>query len=254
MNLQPYAVFLDIDGTLMAHGQIPQKNIDAIAAARSRGHKVYINTGRSYACIPKYLLDAIEFDGIVAGVGSYIRYRDQVVHSLTIPQPLLSETADYFVSKQYACAFEGEEKMIYLNLQASKDFQNAYYMDKKNHFKSTYRDVRITKATVFGTLSDADHAYLKDSFVIYQHDHYAEIALKGCSKSVGMQRVLDDLSIGRQYSLAMGDSTNDLDMLTAAGISVAMGNATDEIKAVSNYITADVAAAGVAEALEKFLP
>ena len=43
-----FAVFLDIDGTLISDSfRIPQENLDAIAAARAKGHMVFINTGRS---------------------------------------------------------------------------------------------------------------------------------------------------------------------------------------------------------------
>lgn len=49
-------IFLDLDGTLW-HGdhQIPQSTLDAIETARRNGHKVFSNTGRSQAEVPKKL-------------------------------------------------------------------------------------------------------------------------------------------------------------------------------------------------------
>ena len=49
-----------------------------------------------------------------------------------------------------------------------------------------------------------------------------------------------------------GDGGNDIDMLRYAGVGVAMGNATDDVKQVADYVTADVDADGVARALEHF--
>ena len=77
--------------------------------------------------------------------------------------------------------------------------------------------------------------------------------MKGHSKADGMYRVLDHLGLARSQSIAIGDSANDEDMLFAAGISVAMGNATESIKALCDEITADAADAGVALALERLL-
>ena len=53
--------------------------------------------------------------------------------------------------------------------------------------------------------------------------------------------------------MAIGDSDNDLPMLQAAGQSVAMGNATDEIKSACTFVTANCADDGFADAVEKFV-
>jgi hypothetical protein len=52
---------------------------------------VFINTGRSYAVIPKQIFDVISFDGVVAGIGSYVRYGDEIIQSITIPENLLKK-------------------------------------------------------------------------------------------------------------------------------------------------------------------
>ena len=54
--------------------------------------------------------------------------------------------------------------------------------------------------------------------------------------------------------MAMGDSENDLSMINAAGIGVAMGNASDDVKAVANYITSSNNEDGVAKAIKNFIP
>jgi len=51
----------------------------------------------------------------------------------------------------------------------------------------------------------------------------------------------------------VGDGTNDIPLLTSAGLAVAMGDAPDEVKAVADYITLDVDHNGLAAAIEKFL-
>ena len=53
--------------------------------------------------------------------------------------------------------------------------------------------------------------------------------------------------------MAVGDSGNDAEMLMAAGLGVAMGNASKEIKAISDVITLTNEECGVAHAIEKYI-
>ena len=53
-------------------------------------------------------------------------------------------------------------------------------------------------------------------------------------------------------SIAFGDGGNDLSILKAAGIGVAMGNANDDVKAVANYVTTSVDEDGIWNALKHF--
>ena len=143
--------------------------------------------------------------------------------------------------------------MLYAKMAAPAGMPHAFILDGPPDLTGPYQDERITKATIIGQLAPDDLAKLGDSFTVFQHDTYAEIAMKGRSKADGMHRVLDYLGLARSQSIAIGDSANDEDMLRAAGISIAMGNATESIKAICDEVTADAADAGVALALERLL-
>lgn len=72
-------VFLDVDGTITTYENvIPASAKRAIGQARSRGHKVFMCTGRSKAENPPELL-AIGFDGMIGGNGAYVEVDDTVV-------------------------------------------------------------------------------------------------------------------------------------------------------------------------------
>ena len=53
-------------------------------------------------------------------------------------------------------------------------------------------------------------------------------------------------------TVAVGDGLNNVEILQTAGLPVAMGNALDEIKKISGYVTADNDHDGIAEVIEKF--
>ena len=95
MIVQKKAFFIDIDGTLIADSlTIPAKNIAAIDTARAKGHKVFINTGRSKGNIPPELLLQVEFDGILSGNGTVIEIDNKVISKAFLPAETVFEFAE----------------------------------------------------------------------------------------------------------------------------------------------------------------
>ncbi|RYG71688.1 HAD family phosphatase [Lentibacillus lipolyticus] len=80
-----------------------------------------------------------------------------------------------------------------------------------------------------------------------------EINPKGVSKASALERVCEELGITMQHVLAAGDSLNDIKMIQAAGVGVAMGNAQDAIKQVADDVTETNEQHGVGKAIEKFV-
>ena len=81
-----------------------------------------------------------------------------------------------------------------------------------------------------------------------------ELLPPGASKGAMLGRLLDDLSLKPSEVMAIGDAENDLEMVQMAGIGVAMGNATQHLKDVADFVTASNDQDGVAVALEKYIP
>jgi Cof subfamily protein (haloacid dehalogenase superfamily) len=85
-------------------------------------------------------------------------------------------------------------------------------------------------------------------------DTYIEIAPKSISKASALALVLNsNFDITLSEVMAFGDNYNDVDLISAVGMGIAVENARDEVKAVANEITAKNTADGVAIAIEKFL-
>lgn len=80
-----------------------------------------------------------------------------------------------------------------------------------------------------------------------------EVNPSGVSKASGLASVCAGLGIRPDQVLAMGDSTNDIEMLRFAGVGVAMGNADDVVKAAADFVTLHHEDDGVAHALRALL-
>ncbi len=246
-----FAIFLDIDNTLMSGGKIPQRNIDAIKKAREQGNYVFINTARSYAFIPDILKDNSLFDGFVAGIGTDLRFHGKQIFSSVMENSEVKLIAQHFINDTREIAFEGEDHIVWINPENRREVYHT--LSSPEDFDTVYKDFKISKMYIRGQLTDKEREMFGKDYILYQHERYAEFVRKGFGKAKGMHMMAQHLAISNDRCIAMGDSSNDEDMLEAAGISVAMGNAIPEIKKMCTYISCDAKDGGVAEALEKLV-
>ena len=73
------------------------------------------------------------------------------------------------------------------------------------------------------------------------------------SKGKALTALASHLGVSLSEIIAIGDGTNDIPLLSSAGLAIAMGNAPDEVKAVADDVTLDVDHSGLAAAIKKFL-
>lgn len=258
----PHAIFLDIDGTLMEngtaatiiYGDIPERNKKAITKAQNLGHKVLINTGRSYACLPQACFDgSVTFDGFVTALGSHVEIAGKTVFEQNIPTKTLCEILDYVLENKLSCRFQGHHSRIYADPEKSVPTLWEWIDSKESFFDALGED-RIAKITIDRNFDGEYLDFISKKLHIYRHSPTAgEATTKGCGKAQGMMIALEALGIPAECSIAMGDSINDLDVLQAAGFSVATANACDEVKAICDTVTLCDIEGGVGAAIEKLL-
>jgi len=256
------AIFLDIDGTLLykTEGPFPG-DIEAIEEARQRGHRFFLCTGRALANVPLNLRNAPWVAGIVAGTGTHGMLRGEAPGCWTtvflhlLPEEVKRIAIETFVSEGRWCALEGVEKILCVNREPPKILiEEPLYLTRENGYLSWGRDFQICKLTAGGPVSPGEEAALGQFFQFFQLGHYHEAVPRGCSKSRGMETVLQALGIPREDSLAIGDGANDVDMIRFAGTGIAMGNAEEALKEAADGVTRSVQEGGVAQAVREYLP
>ncbi len=246
-----YLIFLDIDGTVLSDGKIHPRTVRGIREAQKRGHMVFINTGRSMSIIPQIVLDEVRPDGIVGGLGAYIRVGSEVFLSETVSKELIKLSMDVAQMLDNTVILEGEN--------ASVSFLEATYLGTDHEVKSVediferFPDINIEKMTYRRPLTEEGTKMLEPYFAVFNHPTYSEIGLKGYSKAAGMELLRERLGIDKDHVIAMGDSDNDTLMLKAAGIAVVMGNGHPDVKKIADFISIDCADGGVGYAIEKLI-
>lgn len=248
-----YNFFFDIDGTLITGGIVPTDAVvQALRYARSKGCRVFLNTGRTRATLPPTLTALDCIDGFCCGCGTYIECNGKPILERYIEPSELWRVARLFEKHEMkSClVFEGVDTVYYLG-KAFHPFADIefYEITAADEILSRFSGTKINKITLH-TFTDKDEEFIDELHSTYdcmKCPTYWEIIPKDFDKGKAIQLTEEILGLDHAQSVAVGDSANDTKMLEYAPFSVAMGNASDDIKAMCDMVTDSVKNDGVAK-------
>ena len=247
-------VFLDIDGTLAGRDFVHPRNKEVISKAREMGHCMILNTGRARSRTSPGLWDNIEFDGMISGVGSRIEISGRVIFEKYIEPSFVYECVKHFWDTPNGFFVSGTKKNFALNRVSVFEGWDFERIQNPEDFLSSDKNADIQKIEMFGeNISKKDKDYLAEHLAVFDFGSVLECARRDCTKATAMDRVLDYLGVKKENSIAIGDSSNDIEMLKNAGIAVAMGNAEESVKNIADFVTTDCDDGGVGYAIERIL-
>ena len=94
----------------------------------------------------------------------------------------------------------------------------------------------------------------RDEFYVVRSQKYlVEVLTKGVNKAFGLEKLAKELNIQPSEIAAIGDAANDIEMLEYAGLAIAMGNGSEEVKAISDIVTDTNENNGVIKAINKLI-
>lgn len=251
------AIFFDIDGTLVSFRthRVSPAVIAALGKLREKGIKLFISTGR-HPHMLSYIRSVFPFDGWITLSGQYCFCGDRVLHRNPMDRQAVSGLVKATRNNDFSCIYlEGED--IYINCV---DDRTREFMCDLDLPLPPVQDPRralegeLYQAIVF--LTREEEALLLNKApnlnTTRWHPYFLDVIPSGGGKDKGMDAMLDAFHIPLAESMAFGDGENDLSMLRHAGIGVAMGTASDQVKAGADYVTGTVDEDGVLSALIHF--
>ena len=94
----------------------------------------------------------------------------------------------------------------------------------------------------------------RDEFYVVRSQKYlVEVLTKGVNKAFGLEKLAQKLNIQPSEIAAIGDAANDIEMLEYAGLAIAMGNGSEEVKAIANIVTDTNENNGVIKVIDKLI-
>lgn len=261
-------IALDIDGTLLDRNyKLSSENKEVILKAQKQGIKVGLVTARGYKAVKNFIeelqlksLNVIQSGGII--LDSSQENQKYYLRDLKIPSNIASKVLEL-------------SKCLNLNLMAYKN-DEVYCFGKESRFTKLYE-----KAMQFSLefVDFENHDLGVEGFgkmLLMQEPEVLDIAfeellkfpkerisigrsmpiamdISAASKVDGLLEVLSYYGFKTDHLMAIGDSLSDIDMIKIAKLGVAMGNAPDEVKKISDYVTYANEENGVAHAILKVL-
>ena len=261
-------VMLDLDGTvLLDHKRISKNTEKMIDKLIEMQVEVVPATGRHLNSIPDYFLDHKGINYIVSSGGSLISNGKKDLFEKNIDKKMVEyilEKSEGKVDHGFAATNKGiiatgsHDVMI-----AENDHEFEEKMKKDLLLvDSIYSHVKLNNLEVkkiyfdFTDIKKRDelHGYFSsysEINTVSSMDSNIEITSKEASKGIALHYLKDYLNLESEEILAIGDSENDISMLIEAGIGVAMGNASQEVKAVSDLVTTSLIEDGFYQAIKK---
>lgn len=271
-------IAVDMDGTLFNNeSKISKTDRDAIRNAVQKGIHVVISTGRPYIGIPKEILleSGVEYAITTNGAALYRLSDDACLASDNMmPElvcPLIEKLQkkdihiDAFIDGRCYCPSVCEPKIDLLDMPASI---RAYIHATRNFVDNlaafvTSMQIPVQKMTLnFYPLPDG--SYLERNNVIELLSacpdisflsggyHNLEFTKRGVTKGTGLLKLCSYLNIPVTQTMACGDTENDIPILETAAIGVAMGNAIEKVKRISDFVTHSNEESGVGHAIMHF--
>ncbi len=272
-------IALDLDGTLLdSRKRLSDVNRAALARAAERGALVAPTTGRFFGMMPQVIRDLsfVRYAITVNGAQVYDRETDAAIVREEIPRAMALEVMrlldgfdviyDCYRSnwgwmseafKAKAADYATDEHY----LKMVNDFRRGV-PDLKKHLEETAAEGDVQKIMLFARLdgpkditrkiAEAVNARFPEIKVTSTTWNNLELNIAGAHKGVALRRFAEHLGLTLANCMALGDGRNDLTMIEAAGVGVAMANAHPDVLAAADYVSLSNDENGVAAALEHY--
>lgn len=265
-------VGLDIDGTLLnSAGRLTPRTKAAIVAALQKGCRVIPATGRPFSGLPAAFTGIPGVDWAVTANGATVFSlpEGRVWHKRWLPAAAWFEVwqaTDRF-DRVMDLFVDGSGYNSAAVLAAAEDWAPPGMAEYMRFSRRPVQDVYALAETLpeieKTNLFFKDPAQRAEAWAMLEADgrfevctssqNGIELSAKGATKAAGLLGLAEHLGLDAGQVMACGDSGNDIPMLRAAGVGVAMGNASQQVKAHAAYVTDTNDRDGVAKALERFV-
>ena len=263
-------IALDIDGTLLnSSNQVTDSVKKAIKESKEKGVKVVLCTGRPLKGVENYLEEfnlREEGDYVTTFNGALVQdsHTGESISHLTLDYNDLCDLYELSLEIGSRSHFYDTRTLYTFNKDVSDYTVYESYLTG-SHLNVTTID-QIPKDIAVSKFMMIDHPEILDECIkkipkkfyekytiVRSMPFFLEILNSNANKGAGISLLSEELGIKQDEVICVGDAGNDKHMIEYAGLGVAMGNATDDIKEIANYVTRTNDEDGVAHVINKFI-
>ena len=265
-------IVTDMDGTLLnSKGEVSRENKEALQELQRRGIHVAIATGRIYTTARLYA----KYLGIVTPIiccnGAIIKNleNNEIIYGSPIEREDCLKLIDmckeenlyfHFYSEDTIFGEELKNKMLYfsewgktlkeedrIKVEIVKDSKDIVERETVYKFAIQDEDMKLLDCISHRIRNSLDVESYKSL------SNMLDIMNKGVGKGRAVEKLGKSLGIRSEEIITVGDNENDISMIQYAGLGVAMGNAEEKVKELSDFVTETNDNNGVAKVIERFM-
>lgn len=263
MGPKPRVVVLDLDGTIIgSNEQVSNVMTEKINELKANKYPVIIATGRTLLGCSK-ILDVLQPEWpVICFDGRYVYdySRKTVLYSETLPDHAMAKIIAKYNTSFYIIQEHGgmltassEESRMHFSLyygisrglisvgETREPVVCLYMKSKPNQFGTYFKKVLVPEVEELGL-------EIKER----QNDWFVIRSAAG-DKKIGLDFVVNYCGFEMSSTIAIGDGSNDIEMLKGAGTSIAMLNGEEHVKRIATYVAGHVDEDGLLFYLEKIL-
>ena len=268
-------IAMDLDGTLLdSRKNLSPENLYALERAAGRGVHIVPCTGRFYTAIPEMIrnLPFVRYAITINGAVVYDAKEDRVISQTAMPLERGLQILDWCagLGVAYDCYIGSKGYMFKGHMDHIEDYLNSsVYCDLIRKMRIPVDDLRsfvknlglpVQKIQIFTKNReilkngrDYISGHFPDLIATSSLNNNLEINAANANKGTALKALAAHLGIKIGQTMAFGDGGNDLPMIQAAGVGVAMANGLPELKKEASITTLSCDGSGVAYAINRLL-
>ena len=249
-------ICVDFDMTLFDHQyqKIPESALEALDHIRDR-YKIVLASGRNFNEVQNLpMKDLLRPDGIIHSNGSVIEADGRILRESFLEKDLLRSVLLFAIEHGLCLGtlFEGNYYNTNPSALKKRWLQRGTVpvpsiRDARELFGKNIHSLFLNDTTDAAVIIERNFPSLRAP--IMSKDGGADVIPRHISKAKGMDLLLEYWHQTYEDVAAIGDSMNDYELLQAASIGIAMGNAIEELKQIADYITSSIADDGIKNAV-----
>lgn len=248
-------VFFDVDGTLVNYedGRMQESTRTAIQQLKNKGIHIVAATGRPLSMCQD--LRNVGIETFITANGAYVKHQDQVIHKIPVAKEVVQVVKAFADENKQSLSFF-TETLSMNNVQVEETLKAMKETLSLQEFPVINEDIVTQEVYLMCLYGDKDVEKKYTSafpHLLFKrwHPNITNVLQHDVSKSIAVQAVLEYFDLSPEEALAFGDGDNDIDMLEQVGFGVAMGNGSEALKNIANFVTKKSTEDGIDYALRE---